>query len=433
MNEPTSAKTQPFFLLSLLLVAVLMTVSNIQGAIDLLPLLRHGTFHYHNVENILVQQPPLLSPTASKKIFAIRQSNFVNGQFPPSLLNTHLLLPSVGDQILPEMPNVLKDIPSSNNTVITIISMGRLVEKYLLERCIRSIRVRGAFDGYIMVFTDQQGFHAYRHSMAWDPRTKIILGWKQDLLPMKNVTMRVPVTKDEGKKEPEMIHLQEPIVYAQKTMVFKRFKTHHAKYIAADPDFSSECIRYVLYVDVDIVITKSLSRFFQEYVDTVLREYDQWNQNYPPRSQPIDFGFFSLFVDRHLKSKMHTGIILSDLKFQNRCIDSWRKEMDEFYHKSDQTILLNVIGNFSSYRCKSFELPPQHFNFANKRILTERKLSTLPTFLHITEFRTRRIRDSEVLKSFLRFILNLKEREEMVAGVSWEQVISPTATRNFVQ
>jgi hypothetical protein len=406
-----------------------MTVSNIEGTIDLLPDLRGRTVQRYDVENVIDEQLPLLSPAASQTYFAVRQSEFTNDQIPPSSTKTHYPIPSAVSEIL----EIFKVVPSSNNTVISIISMGRLVEKFLLERCIRSIRVRGAFDGHILVFTDQNGVQAYRHSLAWDPRTKIVLGWKQDMLPMKNVSIRLPVTDIDGTKEPEMMLVEEPIRYAQKTMVFKRFKTHHAKYIAADPDFASGCIRYVLYVDVDIVITKSLSKFFEDYVDMVMYEHNQRDLNYQAQIQPIDFDFFSLFVDRHLKSKMHTGIILSDLKFQNRCVDSWRKEMDEFYHKSDQTMLLNVIGNYSSYRCKAFALPQQHFNFANNRIVAEREPSSLPTFVHITDFRTRRLKNSTLLLSFLRFILNFKEREEMVAGVGWEQVISPTATRKFAQ
>jgi len=103
--------------------------------------------------------------------------------------------------------------------------------------------------------------------------------------------------------------------------------------------------------------------------------------------------------------------------------------MDEFYHGRDQTILLNVIGNYSAYKCKTFALPQQHFNFANKRLMEERKPQKIPTFVHITEFRVRRINDPILHQDFLRFVLDLKDKEAKVGDMSWEQLVSPTAIR----
>ncbi|KAG7360922.1 hypothetical protein IV203_036021 [Nitzschia inconspicua] len=414
---------QPLFFLSLLLVAVLVTFCNIQRAIELSQSSEHGTEGHHVDLNVMAQsQQPLLSPSTSKKDFVVRDV-----QLDPSTSSS--IRHEVSDSneapvhLRLELSSLLQEIPNNNNTVVSIISMGRLVETYLLERCIRSLRVGGAFAGYIMVFTDKIGFQAYHDSTAWDPKTKLILGWREDMSPTKNATEGIKSLQD-GHKASHM-----PIEYAQKTMIFKRFKTHHAKYIAADPDLASSNIRYVLYVDVDIVVTNPLSAFFSDYGALASREYGQWTSNLMARHSPTDFGFFSLFVDRHLKGKMHTGVILSDLMFHDKCVTAWRKEMDEFYHKSDQVMLLNVIGNYSAYQCRIFELPARHFNFANKRIMQERNRSSLPTFVHITEFRVRRIRDSELYQAFLRFCLSLEEGEDVTGGISWEQAIAPHAKR----
>jgi hypothetical protein len=412
--------------LSLLLVAVLMTVSNIQGAIDLLPASEYGNKGHH-VENIMQSTLPLQSPSSSKRDFAISESRIDA----PTSFSAHDDVVTSKKGTESTSLSLLQELPNSNNTVIAIISMGKLVEKYLLERCIRSLRVRGDFQGYIMVFTDETGYQTYQRSMAWDPKTKVMLGWKEDMIPMINVTISEN-EKGKGNGTPFRT-AQKPIEYAQKTMIFKRFKTHHAKYVASDPELVSANIRYVLYVDVDIVVTNSLSGFFHDYGDMVLREYNQWASKLRTQHLSTDFGFFSLFVDRHLKGKMHTGIILSDLKFHDKCAESWRKEMDEFYHKSDQVMLLNVIGNYSTYGCKAFELPAHHFSFANKRIMEQRKPSSLPTFVHITEFRIRRIKDSDLHQGFLRFILDLKGNKDTLDGVSWEQAISPEAKRKQLQ
>jgi hypothetical protein len=226
---------------------------------------------------------------------------------------------------------------------------------------------------------------------------------------------------------------RQPKKYAQKAIVFKRFKTHHAKYIAADSDLASST-RFVLYVDVDNIIGKPLDKFFLDYSTMVANEYDQWVQHVidndtddNPRS--LEFGFFSMFRDTHLKGKMHSGIILHDLKFDKKCTSAWRKEMDEFYHGRDQTILLNVIGNYTQYQCKTFALPSDHFMFANKRLLEERKPQKLPTFIHITEFRVKRINDPALHQEFVRFVLQVKDDEVMADGIRWNQVLSPSVSR----
>lgn len=417
MRELKATKTQPLFLVGLLLIAVLMTVRNIQGTVKSLPTLENEETGHHEETFIAEKSSILLSPSISKNDFLVSEQQ---EEIHVSTFNELKASQDRDHGVTPSALSVLQEVPNSNNTVVTIISMGRLVEKYLLERCIRSLRVGGAFGGYIMVFTDEIGFQAYQRSMAWDPKTKVVLGWNEDMIPMKNgikMNDHSPPTN------------QHPIEYAQNTMVFKRFKTHHAKYIAADPDFSSSSVRYVLYVDVDIVVTNPLSVFFKDYVDMVHNEYDKWISHLNSQHLSTNFGFFSLFVDKHLKGKMHTGVILSDLMFHDKCVDSWRMEMDELYHKSDQVMLLNVIGNYTAYQCKPFELPAHHFNFANKSIMKERKKSSLPTFVHITEFRVRRIKDSDLHQAFLRFALDLREKDEMVDGITWDEAISQDARR----
>jgi hypothetical protein len=391
-----------------------MSVSNIRGVLDFSPDSGHGSKQHH-VENIMRNHPLLISPSTSKKYFEIpdqtntdssTSSAFVTAGFP----TTHLL----------------QEVPNNNNTVVTIISMGRLVDRFNLERCIRSLRVRGKFTGYVLVFTDDIGHRTYQHSMSWDLKTKVIRGWEEDMQPMENVT--VIVTMENGKQRIETRRKEK--VYAQDTMVFKRFKTLHSKYITADPDFASSNIRYVLYVDVDNIIGNSLQGFFRDYVDMIQKEFELWQVNLTIHNQRDNVGFISMFRDRHLKDKMHSGIVLFDLMFEDRCTNAWRKEMDQFHHVSDQVMLLNVIGNYTAYQCRTFALPyRKHFNFASKRIMEERKAKNLPTFVHITEFRVRRLNNPTLHQDFLRFVLDLKENETMGDYTTWEYAISPTASR----
>jgi hypothetical protein len=103
--------------------------------------------------------------------------------------------------------------------------------------------------------------------------------------------------------------------------------------------------------------------------------------------------------------------------------------MDEFFHGRDQTILLNVIGNYSTYKCKTFVLPQQYFSFANKHVMSERNAEKLPTFIHVTEYRLRRINEPKLHREFFEFVLDLKDNKQTTGGISQEQLVSPWAVR----
>ena len=180
------------------------------------------------------------------------------------------------------------------SAVISLVSMGKLVDTFLVERCIRTIRRRGLFLGTILVFTDDIGYQRYQHSiLPWDNRTRIIEGRNEDLYPMEEI-------EEENEKNVTTSSVR-PKKYAQETMIFKRFKTHHAKYITEDPAIVDSTIRYVLYVDVDNIIGAPLSAFFKDYVRTVTDEVEQISKN----NSDHDFSFVSMFRDKHLRGKMH--------------------------------------------------------------------------------------------------------------------------------
>lgn len=335
--------------------------------------------------------------------------------------------------------------------------MGRLVDTYVVERCIRSIRLRGQFRGPIFLFTDEVGSTIYNHSMGWDKdNTFIVQGWDEDLHPTTTMAAGVVTsltdtngnnidhqTQNDHHQRPQ----QQPKKYAQQKMIYKRFKTHHFKYIDAllsndnkeGGDSSTDNIRYVLYVDVDNMIGAPLAQFFHDYNKAILDQYEVWQRQYHPESpmnakqqsqpQQPDFSFMSMFRDTHLKGKMHSGVILYDRYFERRCTDGWRYEMDTYWHSSDQTMLLRVLGNFTQYRCLAMALPSKHLAFASKRLIRHRPegKETLPTFMHITNYRTQKMTgEVHVQEDFVRHVLYLTNKDEtMVDGIKWEQVVPP--------
>lgn len=343
---------------------------------------------------------------------------------------------------------LLSTIPNAENTVVSLISMGRLGNTFLVERCIRSIRRRGLFTGIIMVFTDSAGYKRYQETIpSWDDRTIIIQGREEDLNPRKTKN------GDSGKNHSE----RELINYRQDTMVFKRFKTHHSKYIT-EYSALSDSIRYVMYTDVDVIIGNRLDIVFEDYTRMVNDEYQQaiefhrnatWStgdgvDESASESNTSDhggFSFVSMFRDKHLRTKLHCGIIIFDLAFEERCVDGWRNEMDTFWDLSDQNMFLRVLNNYNRYRCTVFHLPPKFMSFASKGIMRDgmdaqqgrrgKRKAPLeyPPFIHVTNYRVKRLNNATIHNDFLRHVLELKDDEMMTDTISWEEVLSPIANR----
>lgn len=125
--------------------------------------------------------------------------------------------------------------------------------------------------------------------------------------------------------------------------------------------------------------------------------------------------------------------------------------MDSFWHASDQTMLLRVLDNYDRHRCRVFALVHGHIAFANKRLMTDaananananpnmtvdrnkrrRKKLTLPTFVHVTNYRVKRINNATIHEGFLRYVLDLKDNETLANNTSWEEVVSPTGKRTI--
>lgn len=72
MGESAATKTQHLFLVGLLLIAVLMTVRNIQGTVESLPA-EIGETGHHEEAFIAETSPILLSPSTSKSDFQVSE------------------------------------------------------------------------------------------------------------------------------------------------------------------------------------------------------------------------------------------------------------------------------------------------------------------------------------------------------------------------
>ena len=118
--------------------------------------------------------------------------------------------------------------------------------------------------------------------------------------------------------------------------------------------------------------------------------------------------------------------------------------MDTFWDSSDQTMFVRVINDYDQYRCTAFELPSGYMSFANKQIMTDGMMEQhgtrgkrraplqYPTFVHVTNFRVKRLKNNTIHNDFVRHILKLKDKEMMTTSISWEDVVSPLAKRQGI-
>jgi hypothetical protein len=270
--------------------------------------------------------------------------------------------------------------------------MGNTGETYITERCVRSIRVRGNFQGYITVLTDSQNMAHYKESLAWDPRVIVMEGRHEDMDPTD--------------------HNGNPSKYKESKMRFKRFKTLLSEYLNYDSRLASTLIKHVLYVDIDNVVGKDLTPFLQQYFSkitpwrknnglvlaandsaTIIRStiadaaadaVSSRNLN-ASSVTPVttttteDFSFLSQFKDKGMSSFWHTGIMMIDRQHSGGCLQEWRKKIDQFgvEEKSDQKLLLSVLKNITTYHCWVHELEKIIFICRQPRLFNRKGLRPL--------------------------------------------------------
>jgi hypothetical protein len=344
--------------------------------------------------------------------------------------------------------NTTKELvrPDNDNTAIALVTMGGASRTWITERCIHSIRFGGNFSGPILVFTDEEGYerhinrstvslsqhHQYQYQQSsvrenhYDhPKVYIIQGRPEDLIPRT----------EDGKE----------VKYRHHKLVYKRFKTLTSTYLGlkggdyriSDSSLDSSTIRYVLYLDIDNVVTKPLSGLFDDYHSNIKDHYLVTLQNITAENreqqqqgdqQHIDidnnqhpFSFVSMWRDPGLKHRpWQGGQLLLDRQYSSGCEDAWRNEMDtttEF--GMDQPLMMNVVNNFSKYKCIVFELPGggrdgHHFDLLrvdmikkmNKQRKKPQQHGDYPTIIHITSARFKKF-STTTHQAFVRTILHL--------------------------
>jgi hypothetical protein len=312
----------------------------------------------------------------------------------------------------PPQHSIYTDTPNDNNTLITLVAMGLPRNMYLTERCVRSIRARGNFTGTIMIFTDDRGMQQYQRTlMMHDHKILLVMSKPEDRHPKYDNGTRVQFTKH--------------------TMKYKRFKTLSTKYLQKDYPELSWQIEYILYLDIDNVVTNPLSLFFQDYQRKINQEYAIHDV-----SSHSLISFWMDAENHNGRTMLQGGQFMLQKNHGQECLDAWRNEMDSVPSDLDQPLLMRVAEQFDRYRCVVSLLPDgpkgkQHFALLDRDILAATKPEQYPTIVHISGKRAKSFSE-QVQRQFLRNALDLSpklSKGSLEVGVPWEDVIQPIGVK----
>jgi hypothetical protein len=310
-----------------------------------------------------------------------------------------------------ENPMSLYTTPTDDNTLITLIAMGLPADMYLTERCVRSIRARGNFTGYIMIFTNHM--ERYQKSLSdHDDKIVLVQGKPEDVRPTYANGTCIP--------------------YSKHTMKYKRYKTLASKYLQEDPRLNTN-IRYVMYLDIDNVVTNPLQNLFRDYQDKVNRDYAQTGA-----ASLSGHSLVSFWMDPGTTHMMQGGQFLVERYHGQPCLDAWRDEMDQQVQSDrDQPLLMDVARQFDKYRCLVSILPNgggggerRHFDMLQTDILDMTRPEQYPTIVHISGHRAKLYPETQQ-RGFLKQALDLEQmsRDASIGGVPLENLLQPMSVK----
>lgn len=289
-----------------------------------------------------------------------------------------------------------KDIESSTNVQIAgqefdnthaifLISFGKeAAESTLVERCILSLRRRGAWYGYIIVLTDAP---PERYQNVWDANV-IVMHPLEEHFKTEDGTM-MQYSKDNMSLKP------------------KRFKTFILDYIDMDPRLDS--VDLVYYLDIDIMAGNRIGGLFSGVEETygVTRE---------ERSEGTSRLYF--FTPISKEWPLQGGTFIVERKTSRHCLELWRGEIDEMTRTGrgrDQDALRNIYQRIESAeetKCELIRMENENYiSFPTPRIFDKLASSSYADLIHISNSVFAKRIDEEVQNPFIYDVLQLSEEE----------------------
>ncbi|KAL3806718.1 hypothetical protein ACHAXA_006531 [Cyclostephanos tholiformis] len=271
---------------------------------------------------------------------------------------------------------------------IFLISFGdEAAKSSLVERCILSLRRRGAWDGYVVLLTDAP---QERYENVWD----------------ENVIVMHPLGKH--LKAPD----GSPLEFTENnfSLKSKRFKTFIIDYIGMDKRLDS--VRLIYYLDIDIMAGGALADLFiglESKYDVSLEERDG--------------GLSKLYFFTPLSEEwpLQGGTFIVERMSSRYCLELWRKEIDEMTLSGrgrDQDGLRNIYQLVQSGKettCELIKMDNDNFiSFPIPRTFDKiSRQSNFPNLIHISNSVFAKWIDEEAQTDYIHKVLQLSEEEKL--------------------
>ncbi|KAL3788548.1 hypothetical protein ACHAW5_009394 [Stephanodiscus triporus] len=271
---------------------------------------------------------------------------------------------------------------------IFLISFGEEAAKStLVERCVLSLRRRGAWDGYVVLLTDAP---PERYQKEWD----------------ENVIVMHPLEK----------HLNAgdgtPFEFSENNLSLKpkRFKTFIIDYM--DMEKRLDSVELIYYLDIDIMAGDSLIDLFSGV-----------ESKYEVSREERDGGLSKLYFFTPLSKEwpLQGGTFIVERRSSRHCLELWRKEIDAMTVSGrgrDQDGLRNIYQLAQSgveTKCDLVRMDNDNFiSFPTPRTFKkDSQQSRFPSLIHISNSKFAKWIDEDAQTAYIHKVLELSEEEKL--------------------
>ena len=272
---------------------------------------------------------------------------------------------------------------------IFLISFGKeAAESTLVERCILSLRRRGAWSGYVVVLTDAP---ADRYQNEWDGNVIIMHPLEEHF----NGEDGVPLT----------------YTAENKSLKPKRFKTFILEYI--DSDIRLDSVEIIYYLDIDIMAGNALSKLFQG----IENKYGVLQPNEKSGVERLSRVYF--FTPLSKEWPLQGGTFILERKTSQHCLDLWRREIDGLTRTGrgrDQDALATInkrIESGQETKCQLVRMENENYvSFPTARTFGKVSQKDYPNLIHISNSVFAKRINEEAQNQYITEVLQLSEEEK---------------------
>ncbi|KAL7438769.1 hypothetical protein ACHAXH_006250 [Discostella pseudostelligera] len=271
-------------------------------------------------------------------------------------------------------------------------------ESTLVERCILSLRRRGAWNGYVILLTDAP---PERYQNEWDDNVIVMHPLDKHL----NAADGTPLTFTKDNR----------------SLKSKRFKTFIIEYMSMDKRLDS--VQLIYYLDIDIMAGDSMHSLFSNL-----------ERKYNVSQETREGGLSKLYFFTPISDEwpLQGGTFIVERKSSAHCLALWRREIDNMTVSGrgrDQDGLRNIYQRIQygeEDKCELVRMENEQFiSFPIPRTFKRmRRESSFPILIHISNSVFAKWIDEKQQTEYIHKVLQLSE-EEKQSGKYGTIVIQP--------